>query len=81
MDDFLFLSPTADPGTAMGGGISFESGAALGCWMGVEVEVKLELDIPEVWTKSMGRLMRPRELGWLWPPSEESEAAAILLTK
>jgi len=28
--------------------------------MGIEVEVKLELLIPEVCTKSMGKLMGPR---------------------
>ena len=67
MDDLRFLRPTAEPGTAEGGGINLVSAvcSCCCCWIGVDVDVKLELLIPDVCTKSMGRLMGPSELGWL----------------
>ena len=65
MDDLRFLRPTAEPGTAEGGGINLASAVCICCWIGVDVDVKLELLIPDVCTKSMGRLMGPSELGWL----------------
>ena len=38
-------------------------------------EVRLEVLIPAVWTRSIGKLMGPRLLGWL---SDESEAILLL---